>query len=55
MVRPRWHDALIVAAIAGLLMVGVWALWWDDVRAAFGLGPADGSSVDPVPAASGQT
>lgn len=55
MVRPRWHDAVIVAAIAGLLVVGVWALWWDDVRAILDLGPADGSAVDPAPAASGQT
>jgi len=55
MVRPRWHDALIVTAIVGLLAVGVWALWWDDVRAALDLGPGDGSAVDPVPAASGQT
>jgi hypothetical protein len=31
MVRPRWHDALIIAAIVALLGVGVWALWWDDV------------------------
>ncbi len=33
--RPRWHDLLIVAAIAGLLVVGAWALWWDDVRGLF--------------------
>jgi hypothetical protein len=31
--RPRWHDALIGAAVAGILVLGVWALWWDDVRA----------------------
>ncbi|MBA3454217.1 MAG: hypothetical protein H0T42_14075 [Deltaproteobacteria bacterium] len=55
MLRPRWHDALIVTAIVGLLMVGVWALWWDDVRAALDLGPADGSAVEPAPPASGQT
>ena len=35
MVRPRWHDTLIVVAIVGLLAVGVWALWWDDVRGLF--------------------
>jgi hypothetical protein len=46
---------MIVVAIVGLLAVGVWALWWDDVRAALNLGPGDGSSVDPVPTASGQT
>lgn len=32
MVRPRWHDMLIVVAVVGLLVVGIWALWWDDVR-----------------------
>jgi hypothetical protein len=32
MVRPRWHDAAIIVAIAALLATGVWALWWDDVR-----------------------
>jgi len=46
---------MIVTAILGLLAVGVWALWWDDVRAALDLEPGDGSAVDPVPAASGQT
>lgn len=38
MVRPRWHDALIIMAIVGVLVVGVWALWWDDVFGWFGLG-----------------
>lgn len=55
MVRPRWHDALIIAAISGLLAVGVWALWWDDVRAALDLAPADETPADPVPSSSGQT
>ena len=37
MVRPRWHDVVIVVAIVGLVGTGVWALWWDDVRdAVFG-------------------
>ena len=39
MVRPRWHDVLIVAGLVALLAVGIWALWWDDVRALFDLGP----------------
>ncbi len=33
MVRPRWHDAVIVLGVVGLLGAGVWALWWDDARA----------------------
>lgn len=56
MTRPRWHDVLIIAAIAGVLAVGVWALWWDDVRAAFDLGPGSGEvRPDPVTGPSGQT
>jgi hypothetical protein len=57
MVRPRWHDALLTAAVLGLLLAGVWSLWWDDVRSALHLGPAPGAAdpTVPVPAASGQT
>ncbi|MGN6107491.1 MAG: hypothetical protein ACTHU0_20445 [Kofleriaceae bacterium] len=54
MVRPRWHDALIVVAIVGLFAVGVWALWWGDVRAYLNLGPDEGSGV-PAPVATGRT
>ncbi|MGE0871956.1 MAG: hypothetical protein AB7P03_25585 [Kofleriaceae bacterium] len=32
--RPRWHDLVIVAAMVAILMVGVWALWGDDIRTA---------------------
>ena len=39
MVRPRWHDAVIAAAIAGVLVVGVWSMWWEDVRVLFHLSP----------------
>ncbi len=46
---------MIVVAIVGLLAVGVWALWWDEVRGFLNLGPGEGSAVDPVPTASGQT
>lgn len=53
MVRPRWHDALLIAAVLGLLLAGVWSLWWDDVRSALHLGPAPGASD--APAAPGQT
>jgi hypothetical protein len=44
MLRPRWHDALIVSAIVALLAVGIWALWWDDVRDLLHLGPGSGSA-----------
>jgi hypothetical protein len=45
MIRPRWHDAAIVLAIAVVAAVGVWALWWDDVRG--WLHPSDGSATAP--------
>ncbi len=53
MVRPRWHDALIVTALVGLLALGVWALWWDDVRSFLSLGPENPEENAPV--APGQT
>jgi len=55
MVRPRWHDARIVVAITALFLVGVWVLWWDDVRGY--LDPPSGSPSEsgPPPIASGQT
>jgi len=53
MVRPRWHDALIVSAIVGLLAAGVWSLWWDDVRGILRLG--GGPETAPVPVVHGQT
>jgi hypothetical protein len=46
MLRPRWHDALLVCAVAGLLVVGIWALWWEDVRALWNDAPPGGSAVD---------
>jgi hypothetical protein len=45
MLRPRWHDAVIVSAIMALLAIGVWSLWWDDVRSL--LDPAPGSASAP--------
>jgi len=49
--RPRWHDALIVSAIVALFALGIWALWWDDVRRVLHLAPGEGSSVEhPSPA-----
>lgn len=49
MVRPRWHDAIIVGVLAVFVAVGVWALWWDDVRAYLHLkpAPAAGSGARP--------
>jgi hypothetical protein len=57
MVRPRWHDALIVTAIVGVLVAGVWSLWWDDVRSILRLGPAAAPTPgEPAaPVASAQT
>jgi hypothetical protein len=52
MTRPRWHDVAIVAAITGVLAVGVWALWWDDVRGWLGLGHHDVSERLPPPPSS---
>jgi hypothetical protein len=54
MVRPRWHDALIVTAIVGLLVMGVWALWWEGVRGLLKLDPARSPSGS-VPAETGKT
>lgn len=48
MVRPRWHDALIVTALVALVAVGVWALWWEDVRGFLNLGPADSEENAPI-------
>jgi hypothetical protein len=50
MVRPRWHDAVIVSAIVGLLAVGIWALWWDDVRGLWDDGAGEGKPASDKPA-----
>jgi hypothetical protein len=55
MVRPRWHDALIVCAIVALFVVGVWALWWEDVRILLHLGPDEGASPAAAAPANPQT
>jgi len=55
MARPRWHDAAIVAAIVGLLVAGVWSLWWDELQSALNLGPREAVPTAPIPAAPGQT
>ena len=55
MTRPRWHDAVIIVAIVLLGLVGAWALWWDDVRDHFQLGPGSGSQTLPAPPTNGQT
>jgi hypothetical protein len=53
MVRPRWHDLVIVSTIVAILAAGVWALWWEDVRAALQLGP--GRENPPTPGRQPQT
>lgn len=55
MVRPRWHDAVIVAGIVALLVLGVWALWWDDVRGYFGAEPDEEAPSGVSPTPKGQT
>jgi hypothetical protein len=56
MTRPRWHDVFIVAAVVGVLVVGVWALWWDDVRSALGWGDsAEEAAPAPITTPSGST
>ena len=58
MVRPRWHDVLIIVGIVVLLSAGIWALWADDVRDLLHLGPGSGAgSSESLPAATsgGQT
>jgi hypothetical protein len=57
MVRPRWHDALIVSAIVGLLAAGIWSLWWDDVRSILRIDPdrPDSSPEAPASPTSGRT
>jgi hypothetical protein len=43
--RSRWVDAVIAAGIVALLLAGVWALWWDDVRALWHPGDSQGSAA----------
>jgi hypothetical protein len=53
MVRPRWHDALIIVALVGVLVVGVCALWWDDVLGILGITSGSGSGDTPPPVVPG--
>jgi hypothetical protein len=32
MVRRRWPDIVIVVGILGLVLGGILALWWPDIR-----------------------
>jgi len=34
MKRARWVDVVLVASVVAFIALGVWALWWEDVRAA---------------------
>jgi hypothetical protein len=49
MVRPRWHDALIISAIVAFLAVGVVVLWWGDVKNLLGIHSETGSAEGPTP------
>jgi hypothetical protein len=55
MVRPRWHDAVIVSAIVALLVVGVWSLWGDDVRSLLGRDAGSEAPAAPIASTSAQT
>jgi hypothetical protein len=50
MTRPRWHDALIVAALLLIFLVGVWVVWSADILAWFGITPDAGSGTGAKPA-----
>lgn len=54
MTRPRWHDAVIITAILGVLVVGVCALWWDNVRGVLGIEGGSGSAKPTTPIAPGK-
>ncbi|MBV8758231.1 MAG: phospholipid carrier-dependent glycosyltransferase [Deltaproteobacteria bacterium] len=45
MVRSKWVDTLLVGGVVALLALGIWALWWDDVRQLLHLGPSDQTVV----------
>jgi hypothetical protein len=32
---PWWHDVLVVIFLVALGVAGVWAIWGDDIRAAW--------------------
>jgi hypothetical protein len=49
MVRPRWHDALIITALVAVFAAGVCAIWWEDVRGVLGIEAGSGSSEGPPP------
>ncbi|MBK7538588.1 MAG: hypothetical protein IPI49_25105 [Myxococcales bacterium] len=48
--RPRWHDVLIVLAILGVGLAGVWALWGKELERA--LWPPPATSPGPSSSAS---
>jgi hypothetical protein len=48
MVRPRWHDAVIVLALLALTAVGIAAIWGDSIAELFGSEPAAEQSTEPA-------
>ena len=41
-------DGLVVGGVLALLLAGIWALWWDDVRQLWH-GPEQPSVIQPAP------
>lgn len=48
MVRPRWHDAVIVLALVALAAVGVAAIWGDSIAEFFGSEPDEAPVEEPA-------
>jgi hypothetical protein len=41
-------DGLLVGGVLALLLAGIWALWWDDVRGLW-RGPEQPALIHPAP------
>jgi hypothetical protein len=48
MVRPRWHDVLIIGALVAFIAVGVGVMWWGDVKNLLGIHSGSGSQEGPA-------
>jgi hypothetical protein len=54
MVRPRWHDALIITSIIAVLSFGAAAIWWNDVWAFLRSGDGSGTERGTTPVQPGK-